>query len=691
MSDFTNFDGDSIVLKHFNSILSVGSEQIEAMYFGSISSPLINSTCPPEMVAKIDHSGVQKYNEYWSQVTQKFTDIVDGNIKPRKVGNDYFVIKCFSSGFKYEDLPYPPLLANESLSAWIFGCLIFEQLTDATLFHCNKLGEILINDDYKMLHNWNIEDSFSEKRIELVYDPLARDLLRNLLQSNVSKRQSNMDSILKHPFFGNESDEETQTFCSHIELKETEKMQHLEMIQQEKLELDEAKEVLSQRTDKLLQVSLKTQLRFERSQWKQIQWNYDLNEVCFPTSSILLPYKLEKFGDNLLASLDDFEIVSELGLCLADVLHYVSFSQKVEQNWSSKDTFDETIQKKILKMSKVSDMQPGTNFVPVCKTIVKLTTDVESILKSLIGTNIAAEQIDSVARKLVRDTLDNIVDLEICDKVVKNAGAAQTALTSLLHTVAYLPVENSESTENMLHKKMEELVGEELSETCFKALENARPALFTLIESFAQDTLEAVNHLLDVKVNALINIYSSHNENYAHLIDEYSGTPLSSSIYPLEVPFSSTMIQTFIPLSIMSLKSNFPLGLHKLLGVSSENIPEEWLEFTNCFLPSFSKEGVESEFIILQKSFTRKLEGVQIISRDDILDRLEELILDFDQDREFSELRRLCSPTNLILWSTKDRTDIILKEAKNELDEFELLTNKRACEEMKSLATQEEK
>ena len=56
----------------------------------------------------------------------------------------------------------------------------------------------------------------------------------------------------------------------------------------------------------------------------------------------------EKFGDNLLASLDDLEIVSELGLYLVDVLHYVSFSQKVEQNWSSKDTFDETIQKKIL-------------------------------------------------------------------------------------------------------------------------------------------------------------------------------------------------------------------------------------------------------------------------------------------------------------------------------------------------------
>ena len=44
-------------------------------------------------------------------------------------------IICFSSGFKYEDLLYPSLLANGSLSAWIFGCLIHEQLTDATILH----------------------------------------------------------------------------------------------------------------------------------------------------------------------------------------------------------------------------------------------------------------------------------------------------------------------------------------------------------------------------------------------------------------------------------------------------------------------------------------------------------------------------------------------------------------------------
>ena len=51
-------------------------------------------------------------------------------------------IKCFSSEFKYEDFLYPSLLANGMLSDWVVGCLFFEQLTDATLLHCNKLGEI---------------------------------------------------------------------------------------------------------------------------------------------------------------------------------------------------------------------------------------------------------------------------------------------------------------------------------------------------------------------------------------------------------------------------------------------------------------------------------------------------------------------------------------------------------------------
>ena len=78
------------------------------------------------------------------------------------------------------------------------------------------------------------------------------------------------------------------------------------------------KSTLDKRTENLSLVSSETQLKLELSQWKSLQSAYDLSQVTFPTSCIVLPYKLEKnaLGD-LRTPARNTAIAYKLGLTIA--------------------------------------------------------------------------------------------------------------------------------------------------------------------------------------------------------------------------------------------------------------------------------------------------------------------------------------------------------------------------------------
>merc|ERR1712037_138564 len=217
----------------------------------------------PEMIAKLGSEEVARYLLYWDDVardanivqnlttddllyqTEKVKSLIDAEgvsfetfwdranrnyrlwkkIKPRKCGNDYFVIKCFRTNsldktpYCKDDLPYSLVSASENLDIWSYGSLMFEIFTGETLFHSNKEGIIINNVDFNILHNLT-ESSCIESRLKSVEDPLARDLLRSILNSPLLERKSSMQSILEHPFFNVQVDPNVYNIIDKILLQE---------------------------------------------------------------------------------------------------------------------------------------------------------------------------------------------------------------------------------------------------------------------------------------------------------------------------------------------------------------------------------------------------------------------------------------------------------------------------------------
>ena len=90
-------------------------------------------------------------------------------------------------------------------------------------------------------------------------NPLARDLLRTLLNSPFLQKQRNMENILHHPYFSDQEGEELTKVCKEIVQEEKEEARKYKIEQDLKLR----KSTLDKRTENLSLISFKTQLRFE--------------------------------------------------------------------------------------------------------------------------------------------------------------------------------------------------------------------------------------------------------------------------------------------------------------------------------------------------------------------------------------------------------------------------------------------
>jgi len=215
-------------------------------------------------------------------------------IQPRHVGGYFYAVKCFRASVDGgvhlpEELPYDLVPISPSLDIWCFGSLMFELITGESLLRSNKSNNIVNDSDFEKLYNWSMADYSFARRFNDINNPLGRNLLRTLLTST-AHRSRNMKIILKHQFFCDIEDETTSKLCREFAHEEKEEARQYKIEQDMKLR----KSTLDKRTENLSLVSSETQLKLELSQWKSLQSAYDLSQVTFPTSCIMLPYELEK-------------------------------------------------------------------------------------------------------------------------------------------------------------------------------------------------------------------------------------------------------------------------------------------------------------------------------------------------------------------------------------------------------------
>lgn len=89
-------------------------------------------------------------------------------------------------------------VGSPSLDIWAVGAVLYELLVDAPLFLCSKDDNIIHKSDMKLLVEWS--DATKAHKLSVVADPIARDMLSQLLEKDPAKRPS-LSDILTHEYF----------------------------------------------------------------------------------------------------------------------------------------------------------------------------------------------------------------------------------------------------------------------------------------------------------------------------------------------------------------------------------------------------------------------------------------------------------------------------------------------------------
>jgi len=708
--DFVKAHG-SIKLRSVKSITQVDSNSKNIKFYGCVSQDFGISNLPPEMIAKLDTEGVEKYLMYWNREFNDFHIATEHTpekvqqsakvqafleeegcsfddfwtrvkqhaalwkrIRPRQVGNDYYVVKCYRSGKNGEihcpeQLPYKPIPFTKELDVWYFGSLIFELITGESLLHSNKARNIVNDSDFERLFNWTMSHYAVSRRLNDIADPLARDLLRSLLTSPNTERQQNMEMVVNHPFFCNIDDEGIEEVTKEIIQEEKESAHNFKDEQDLKLR----KYTLDKRTEKIPLISLETQQRFELSQWKMLGSTYDLSELTFPTSCVVLPYDLEKDSGGVLRSpTRNYALSCKLGLVIADILHYLSVVTNFEQAWTGQ-SFGHKIQEYV-DMNRNATSAPEDNLIRICEGVITKSRNASAVIKDVADAYLTSGDTWNVANKLVSDTLSDIVDLDVCKKVVLSAEDTQNSITSLLSIVGEYP---EKAAENMMNEQMRDVIGVEFTENSFAKKESIQNALMSLVQTFTENPLSVVEGILYSRISELIDIYTEMKVCYVYLVDEYSGSPIASGLYPFQVKFSLNVAKTLIPPMILAMRSNLPLGIFSLLGLTLDEVPPQWAKLAEFHLPSQETNSLD-EIKTLQTTlgFTKD---------DGILPLLGRFFMKKDPEEHYAGLIRLSSPNGLIMWATQKSREEALMQAKNELAELHKKKTMKALEKITAI------
>ena len=293
---------------------------------------------PPEMFTKVTPNEEGIYKEYWGKIEKRFPVKIDRRVKQPYVdvstGCSY-VVRCHyvvdnfdkSKTVQLPELPYRLVPARESVDFWCLGILLYTLCSEGRpLFPVNlKSGNLL---DLHDIVTWNM-DAARSTIYENIGDPVAQDLLLQLLSPFEKRNTLTMDTVLSHPFFAPAI--ESLTRQKIIEQRNSESVAYIRS-RREKILSRYEDDWLASRTVNLncWNFDLLKTIHFSSS---EIVRKLAGQRNSMPSSFILLPYKLSsknKKGRLAPTTKRDVERAERMGVLLLFLAKTLSFSSYVE-------------------------------------------------------------------------------------------------------------------------------------------------------------------------------------------------------------------------------------------------------------------------------------------------------------------------------------------------------------------------
>ena len=252
---------------------------------------------PPEMFAQLQDDDVEQYKSYWAEECSRNTELWQ-KIRPVVTQKGVFTVRTFKSTERgaadANHLPYNLLPASESIDIWSYGILFFTLCTGNSLYKVNR-DDDLCEPSAVLMAATTTDEQLRDLILRRVHDPIASDLLQNLLRKNPEDRPSSMEKVLEHSFFSMSVDGGLDT-----EMKEkldailAQQQEHTKLLER----IDECTQKINQRTIKIERMTDKTFNQIRKTEEVLLRGIFEATEVKVPTCFIILNQKL-KFDLNI--------------------------------------------------------------------------------------------------------------------------------------------------------------------------------------------------------------------------------------------------------------------------------------------------------------------------------------------------------------------------------------------------------
>lgn len=326
--------------------------QAEAAFMGTIShngsAQFVTGLLPPEMFVKLTAEEARIYKTYWEMVERLYKVKVDKRVVEPFVNlqtGATYALRChFVPGDKkllgvfLPELPYQLVPARESTDIWCFGLILFVLCSGGRpLFPSNlRTGHLL---DYESIVGWN-KASVSSKVYEHIEDPIAQDLLLQLLAPYDERVELPLEKILNHPFFNKSADKST-LLGKMIDKRQNESAAHDRRRQQVVTEKS-GDNWLDSRTTRVecWNFDLLRKFNFSAAETIGKLMGQKSMALSMPCNLVLLPYKLS--AKNKKAKLapttkKDVERAERMGVLLLELAKACAFACEIKSVVSSNE------------------------------------------------------------------------------------------------------------------------------------------------------------------------------------------------------------------------------------------------------------------------------------------------------------------------------------------------------------------